>query len=1219
MKRMMLLLATALLAASVAGFGQDTAYMEGTVTDKSGAAIPGAKVTVSNPDKAFTRELTSNSAGFYSVQAIPLGDYVVTAEASGFQKLVRSGITLEVGQHQRVDLQMSVGQVTQEVTVTGNVPKVQTDTAAISSVITNTQIENLSLDGRNWVTLATLVPGAVPDNGLVTSAVGVYANNSISFNGNRMQYNNWEIDGGNNTDEGSASTFNTYPSLDTIAEFRVSTSNYGAEMGKHAGANIELATKSGTKDFHGDAFEYVRNSVFDSQPYFVNRGCNGACNDFGQSGSPITPLTWNDWGYTLGGPVYIPGHYNTDKSKTFFFWSEDWRRYRQGQVLGPNGVPSLLERQGDFSECDPKSSNYNKVVASGCTLPLLNGVTYDTVQSMPGYNAQAFTNASILLNALVPLPNAGPNSWTTAAPAPVNWRQEQIRIDQNISDKTQAFFRYTQDTWNTTVVPSLWQGATYDTAQTQFGGPGESAVLHVTHTFKPTLENEFVAAYTTDHILLYPVAGNDSPNPGLDRPSNFQMNHLFAANDSNTLLPQLSVGGGTTGFYMAEGNVPWFNSNPIITWKDNVAWVHGAHTSKFGFYLENYRKNEQFGTPTQGTLTFNASGPLSTGNGLANMFLGNIQSYQEGTEVFNGQAVGGYAKGHWQMTDLEPYFQDDWKVTTRLTLNLGVRYYIYTRIHDVSQPTIDSGFLPNLYNPANEAQLDVNGNFIPGTGATPGNYGNGLVQCGSNGIPNGCQLRNTAGNIAPRFGFAWDPFGKGTTSIRGGYGLYFESGNGNEAQTEGGEGNAPVAPGPTVNNIAGYGAIAPQGLLVPSPTGFTSIPYSQGWPNVQQYSLSVEHQLGINNVASIAYVGNVGHSLATNYDINAIPLGVTTLNAPALAGLTGTHPAVPGQGIPGDLGEPLCDSAGNCNVQQTLIYTEKGGAGPNFFAPYRGYGAYGMQMKYNGAHSTYNSLQVSLRHSYSHGLTLQAAYTWAHALDNSSSTYQYGFPDTQELNRFYATSDFNRAQVLQLSYVYALPFFKNSSSALARGALGGWQLSGLTSFFTGEPVNFGCSPNGYNTGIGTNPYCNSNGLTVDKGMSSPSSATYNPTFGPTPTWFNPGTISQPTFSQLAANGEAGMFGYMGRNVLNGPGRNNWDMALEKNITLPWFKGEHSTFQFRLETFNTFNHTQFQGVQAGCNGATPFGGACNDSNNLDNGEVNSAWNPRYIQLGAKFMF
>jgi hypothetical protein len=1228
MKRTLILLAAALLAVCWSALAQDTARIDGAVTDQTGAVIPNAKVTIANPDRGFSRVLNSDSAGYFSVSAIPIGNYVVTAEAPGFQKLVRSGITLEVGQVQRVDLQMTVGQMTQEVTVSGNVPKVQTETAVVSSVITNTQIQNLDLNGRNWVTLALLVPGAAPDNGLDATHVGVLGNNSISFNGNRMQYANWEIDGGNNTDEGSASTFNTYPNLDTIAEFRISTSNYGAEMGKHAGANIELATKGGTKDFHGDAFEYVRNDKFDANDFFINRGTIGAT-------APKTPLKWNDWAYTLGGPIYIPGHWNTSKTKSFFYWSEDWRRYREGQVVS-NGVPSTLERTGDFSQCDPTSSNYNSVVASGCTLPTLNGVTYDNVQSMPGYNAAAFANAKDILDGLAPLPNSGPAGWITASSAPTNWRQEQIRIDQNMTDKTQAFFRYTQDTWNTVSVPSLWTGSSYDTIKTPFGGPGESAVFHLTHTFKPTLTYEFVAAYTTDHILLYNQAADDVAG-SINRPSNFQMAHLFAANSTNPLLPALSLGTGdglSFTAYEDAGNHPWFNSNPIITWKDNVAWVHGNHTTKFGFYLENYRKNEQFGTDTQGIITESGGGAVTTGNGLADLFLGRIQQYTEGTQVFNGVAVGGYAKGHWQMTDLEPYIQDDWKITPRFTLQLGVRYYIYTRIHDVSRPTIDSGFLPNQYVAANEDPLNASGNFVyPATGATPGNYGNGLVECGHNGIPNGCQLRNTGGNVAPRFGFAWDPLGHGKTSIRGGYGIYYESGNGNEAQTEGGEGNPPSAPGVSTYNLysstapaAGYSVIAPSGLLVPSPASYTSIPYSEGWPSVQQFSLTVEHEFPGNNLLSVAYVGALGRHLARAQDINEIsPSAVAnggTLNVPALAGLTGT--VAPSLGAPGDLGQQLCDASGNCNVQTIMIYGEK----PyTFFVPYRGYGT--ITEKQNTAVSSYTALQASFRHTFTHGLTLQAAYSWSHAIDDSTSTYlsntagnqTSGDIDDYNLSRWKGTSDLNRTQVLQLNYVYALPFFKNSTNAFARQALGGWQISGITSFFTGEPADFDCGVSGYLTGLGTvNSLTGAPLYRCDVvGKVAIKKGTWNdPVYGPTPTWWDPSTVIQPQFSQLFANGEAGMFGNMGRNILTGPGRNNFDMALEKNISMPWFGAEHSSLQFRLETFNTFNHPQWQYFNNGCPGATGFGQPCN-LNTTSPGEVNSTWGPRNMQLGLKFIF
>jgi len=1206
-KRAVLLLTAVLLGVCLSGWAQiPTASLVGTVIDSTGAVIPNAKVTVANPAKGFSREFTSNTAGEYAAISIPIGDYTVTAEASGFQKLVRSGITLTVGQTQRVDMTMTVGQVTQEVTVTGNIVRVETETAAISDVVTGNQISKLELNGRNFVTLATLVPGAVADNGLDTSHVGVYGNNSISFNGGRTQYNNWEIDGGNNTDEGSAGTFNTYPNLDTIAEFRISTSNYGADMGKHSGATIEVATKSGTKDWHGDAFEYNRNSAVGASDFFLNR--NNEQKGF---------LNQNEFGYTIGGPVYIPHHWNTEKTKSFFYWSQDWRRIVQGQTISAN-VPTSQMRTGDFSQCDKTlNPNGNQVITDGCILPKLNGVTYDTVQAMPGFNAQAFANGVDLVNGLVPLQNTSVlGHWAVASPTSTSWRQEQIRWDQNISDKAQFFFRYTQDTWNTLAVPALWQWASYDTIKTPFGGPGESAVMHFTYSFKPNLMNEFLAAYTTDKILLYNQPGTSCGGPcQINRPSDFQMNHFYTSNNSNPLLPALELCGGLN-FCTNEdaGNHPWFNSNPIIIWKDNVAWTHGKHTTKFGFYLENYRKNEQFGTDTQGQLFNGGGGSLTTGNAMADMFLGRIQQYTEGAYVVNGVPVGGYPKGHWQMTDLEPYIQDDWKVTRKLTINLGLRYYIYSRIHDVSQPTIDSGFLPNQYDPAKQDPLLANGNINIAAGLNNyTNYGNGLVECGHNSIPNGCQLANTGKNFAPRFGFAFDPKGDGKTVVRGGYGIYFESGNGNEAQTEGGEGNPPSSQSPSGFNIGpntanqgpnGYLNIVPGAI---GPTGYTAVPYSQGWPYVQQFSLGVQHEFRGNNLLSVGYVGSLGRKLARNWTISQMPIGVTTMTVPALAGTSGKDKT--GLGL-----NPSCDASGVCNVQALIINNIQPST---FFQNFIGYN--NMQMKQNGAVSTYNSLQVNFRHAFSHGLTLQTVYTWSHSIDDSTSTYQQtaGQVDgLHDVSRWKATSDLNRTHVLTFNYVYDLPFFKHSSSAFVKGALGGWSVSGITSFFSGEPTDFNCGVSGFSSGIGSAVRCNTVGpVKIDK------TTAIEPGYGPTLQWWNPNTVTQPTASQFLANNEPGMFGTMGRNILTGPGRNNWDLALLKEFALPWFKGEHSSLQFRWETFNTWNHTQYQYVNTGCNGNTPFGVSCGTAanGNGSNGFVNSVWAPRVMQFGLKFAF
>ncbi|MGH9454682.1 MAG: carboxypeptidase regulatory-like domain-containing protein, partial [Terriglobia bacterium] len=605
MKKSFLIFTLVLFGASLTCWAQEASIV-GTVTDTSGSVIPGARITVENPGKGFTRSLVTNSAGAYVAAAVPIGQYVVSAEAPGFRKLVHSGIVLQVDATLRVNLQLEVGRVTQEVSVQGNALHVQTETAETSTVITGRQIENLNLNGRNFVALTLLVPGASPNNSMDLTHAQTGSDISISFNGGRDMQNNFVVDGTPNSDEGGYHGQDTYPSLDSIAEFRVVTSNYGADMGKMGSAQILVATKSGTRQFHGDAYEYVRNDAFDANPWFQNRVIEPP----GVS-APKTPLKWNDFGYTLGGPVYIPGHYNTDKSKTFVFWSQEWHRYNEGQVINAP-VPSIRERHGDFSECDPNSQSFNAVVASGCSLPSLNGVNYDSVQQVPGFNAQAFTNATALLNSYVPYPNNGLINYITSARTTTDWRQELVRVDENLSDKTSMYFRGIYESANT-LSPTGNQGSdTYDTMQTPDFRSGENGVFHVIHTFSPRLMNDLsVGAWSNLHRWTASV-GRSNVAGSIDRPANFVMNHLFAVNDSNAWLPAVSLSGGVPfSFVMDQGPSPYENASPAYALRDDATWVVGNHTMKAGFYLEKYAKNQDLntGVDPQGFLTFNASGP----------------------------------------------------------------------------------------------------------------------------------------------------------------------------------------------------------------------------------------------------------------------------------------------------------------------------------------------------------------------------------------------------------------------------------------------------------------------------------------------------------------------------------------------------------------------------------------------------------------------------------
>ncbi|HEY6936590.1 MAG TPA: carboxypeptidase regulatory-like domain-containing protein [Terriglobales bacterium] len=1168
-----------LFCLSLTLFAQDTGQLTGTVHDSSGAAVPNAKVTVSNASQGINRPTTTNSTGDWLVGGLPGGTYDVSVEAPGFKKFQTKAIALRIGQKLRQDATLQVGATATEITVQGTSVAPETQSSDLAGTVTGKEITQLQLNGRNFTQLATLVPGVSNQTGQDEGTVGVYGNVSFSMNGGRVEYNNWELDGGDNMDNGSNSTLNVYPSIDAIAETRVLTSNYGAQYGRNGSGTVETEIKSGTNSFHGNVYEFVRNDAFNARNYFQDT---------------VPPYKKNDYGYTIGGPVYIPGVYNTNKDKTFFFWSQEWRKDR---VPGTNfnvQVPTAAERLGNFSDVCP-----------GKNCPHIPG---QPTLFFPSNTVPVDPNGALLVNALVPAANSG-NNFVSSPIQPTNWREELVRIDENINSKNRLSFHYIHDSWNTQTAVPLWTNAgDFPTIGTNFDGPGVSLVARLNTTASPTLLNEFVVSYTTDHIILNNT-GFPDPN-AWKRPAGMNMGTLFGATN---VIPGINLTNGGSQFNFGEdaGYIPngTYNSNPSYTLRDNVTKIVGRHNLQFGFFSAFRQKNElggELGTGgTPGYLTFNGSNKtVSTGNPFADMLMGNIDTFgqqDKSLKFYNREKT------------FEPYFQDDWHVTDKLTLNLGLRISMYGIYKEKNHNAYN--FDPAAFDPAKAPLVD------PGDGhliLTPGTSRfNGMVQCGvTPGVPDGCMTGHLF-NPAPRVGFAYDPFGNGRWAIRGGYGIFWEETNGNEANTESLENSPPgvlaaaqsnissvVDPGTGALITSGYNRIGAAGAVFPLTVN--SIPTKAIWPYIQQWHLDVQHEIVKNTVATASYVGSKGTHLARQSDFNQLNPLPLSLN-----------PYKPGEAI----GAGGHDDCGTLTTPSGVPVTGQAAINLNvacgnipgdFFRPFQGYSDIaGLQ---NLGSSIYHSFQFGLRHSMG-GLQLNVAYTYSHSIDDSSDRFDGSFVNSFAPSDFRASSNFDQRHILSIGYVYDLPFFRGSG--LTHALLGGWQWSGIVAYSTGTPFSVTNGADfGDNAGVANgivsagsyldlvgNPYAGTGGA-----------------FGSVGPYldYNPAAFALP---------RGLTFGNVPRNFLRNPNLTNFDMALFKHFAIH----EQIALEFRAEAFNIFNHTNFApiagdsgSIGAGfssatnsydCDGTT--GASCIGQADFLNSSA--AHNPRILQLGMKFIF
>jgi len=1152
------------------------ATLLGTVTDPSGAAVPNVTVTVSNVDTGQSAQFKTNSVGQYVAPDLIIGHYDIRAEGANFKAAEQKNIALAVGDRRRIDFQLEVGNTQQSVTVEANAVAVQADTGEQSYVINNRQVTKLSTNGRSLYALEDLVPGAssIQQDFQIPTSAGGDAN--VSFNGLREGHNLWLIDGGESDDRGGAGGTIVMPSIDAISEFRTMTSNYSAEYGLSSAGTMSMVVRSGTRQLHAGAWYFGRNDALDARNYF-----NPAINPSTGKPNPVAELRFHTFGFNVGGP--LSRHpLNSSNAKTFYFFNMEWRRLIQGQIGSAQPVPLASEYP------DAGGPGTGAVISSpihaptgvanwgancpGGVSPVAQGAPF------PGNvipDCLITPNATSLLSAgIFPLPNFG-NDFIGGIKAPTYVREEIGRLDHTFNEKLSIFGHFIADQVSQTYGETQWSNANVPTAFNTFDNPGYQGVVHATYIIHPNLLNEASFNYNGNRI-------NITPQGVFVAPPSFTFNRIFAANGPNALnrIPSIDLT-GTTGVNYTINWQPWRNTANSYQVRDDISWTKGPHQIKFGAGWAKYLKNQDYFATTQGNFSF--SGAFS-GNDYADFLLGYAHQYQEFAIKSAGQ---------WNSTSPFAYVQDNWRASHRLTLNLGLRWDGIPHTYEANGNM--GNFYPNLYNPADAAIFasspsGTNYNLIspssPALGSSPVAalagipfYLNGIGIAGKNGIPKGL-VDNTWDAFGPRIGFAFDLTGRGQTILRGGFGTMYERIQGNDMYNA--ANNSPFNVNLNINNVLlsdpHIGALAGEGNF----SGANTIPVSSivglnrnyKVPTSYQYSFGVQQALGHNAVFSLSYVGNQNRFQSYTQETNLPPTTVL----PGLACGNATPAPAACAGITG-ITTPF-----------------------NAFVGFPGFSS--VQLAYTGANSHYNSLQAEVHGRVTRDLQLQAAYTYSQSVDGT--TGNLGGGDSFDLDHVsdpyvgwrgdIGPSPFDRRHIGFVNFVYQIPLLRNSSHSVLKATVGGWELSGIVTAQSGTPLNIGCTSScgaGYSAVANLFP-----GGDVLSRPDIVGPVSYPKTVA---SWFNTTSFAAPP---------PGQFGNLGFNALRGPGRQNWNLSLFKEFMINEDRGSH--IEFRAESFNTWNHTQFGGP--GQNGGISTNlGASNF------GAITAAFDPRVFQLGLKLVY